>query len=268
MEIQEAIIHINPSELVKQKTKNEINYIPSFMASSKSSHIITNVSNNNYKKINKIISFYRNQIFSFDDDDDIILLKQNKGHSKFIDATTVSIPGFNEVFETLYIFEPIMIETVNRSLLCTNLELLIKKFITSQNIVFERDVEFSELKKIYKLKIEDVYTITKKDIKKLQNYCASFDKFNYFGTEKFYLGDIVGTTSFRVNNILYEVINKNSITSKDFQPIYIYALMIKEILNIKIKKLILISPLTGEEHVMNFEVVQEYLTFVKNIITC
>lgn len=256
------------SKYVKLRTKKEIEQIPSFIASSNQTHIITNVSKNKYDQIQKILSFYNDQLFEIkEDDDDVIITKQEKKSSSCFPVSKLTIPNFNEIFETKKIFDPIIIETEKKNCLGENLEILIKALISKHKIIFEEDLDFKTLKDLFGLKGEDKYIIKKNDIQKLQKYCNNFDIFEYVDSEKLRLGVLNGITDFRIGNTLYDVRNRSTITKRDFFQLYTYAVMLGEILNIVIDKLIIISPIMGEEYIMKYTSNKDYINFIKNYKT-
>lgn len=256
------------SKYVKLRTKKEIEQIPSFIASSNQTHIITNVSKNKYDQIQKILSFYNDQLFEIkEDDDDVIITKQEKKSSSCFPVSKLTIPNFNEIFETKKIFDPIIIETEKKNCLGENLEILIKALISKHKIIFEEDLDFKTLKDLFGLKGEDKYIIKKNDIQKLQKYCNNFDIFEYVDSEKLRLGVLNGITDFRIGNTLYDVRNRSTITKRDFFQLYTYAVMLGEILNIVIDKLIIISPIMGEEYIMKYAPNEDYINFIKNYKT-
>lgn len=256
------------SKYVKLRTKKEIEQIPSFIASSNQTHIITNVSKNKYDQIQKILSFYDDQLFKIqEDDDDVIITKQEKKSSSCFPVSKLTIPNFNEIFETKKIFDPIIIETEKKNCLGENLEILIKALISKHKIIFEEDLDFKTLKDLFGLKGEDKYIIKKNDIQKLQKYCNNFDIFEYVDSEKLRLGVLNGITDFRIGNTLYDVRNRSTITKRDFFQLYTYAVMLGEILNIVIDKLIIISPIMGEEYIMKYAPNEDYINFIKNYKT-
>ncbi|QKE44613.1 hypothetical protein Yalta_166 [Yalta virus] len=261
----QAFGDINFDQYVKLKTKKEIEYIPSFMASSANTLTITNVSKNKYEKIKNILSFYTDHDFEIkEDDDDLIITKQEKKIKQTYPISKVTIPDFNETFESKKIFDPIVIDTDNKTCLGSNFEILIKSFISDPNIFFEEDIDFPTLKNIFNLRGEDDYVMKKKDIQKLQTYCQTFNIFDYVDSERLRVGVLSGITDFRIGNTLYDVRNRSSITTKDFIQLYIYAFMLHEIMDIKINTLVIISPILGEEYIMKFEIKPEYTTFIKN----
>lgn len=261
----QAFGDINFDQYVKLKTRKEIEYIPSFIAGSSNSFTITNVSKNKYEKIKKILSFYTDYEFELkEEDDDLIITKQEKKIKQTYPICRVTIPHFLEPFETKKIFDPIVIDTENKTCLGYNFEILIKSFISDPNIFFEDDMDFRTLKSIFDLKGDDNYVMKKTDIQKLQTYCQSFNIFDYVDSERLRVGVLSGITDFRIGNTLYDVRNRSTITSRDFVQLYIYAFMLHEILDIKIDKLVVISPILGEEHIMKFEIKPEYATFIKN----
>lgn len=256
------------SKYVKLRTKKEIEQIPSFIASSNQTHIITNVSKNKYDQIQKILSFYDDQLFKIqEDEDDVIITKQEKKSSSCFPVSKLTIPNFNEIFETKKIFDPIIIETEKKNCLGENLEILIKALISKHKIIFEEDLDFKTLKDLFGLKGEDKYIIKKNDIQKLQKYCNNFDIFEYVDSEKLRLGVLNGITDFRIGNTLYDVRNRSTITKRDFFQLYTYAVMLGEILNIVIDKLIIISPIMGEEYIMKYAPNEDYINFIKNYKT-
>lgn len=256
------------SKYAKLITKKEIEQIPSFIASSNQTHIITNVSKNKYKQIQKILSFYDDQLFEIqEDDDDVIITKQEKKSSSCFPVSKLTIPNFNEIFETKKIFDPVIIETEKKNCLGENLEILIKALISKHKIIFEEDLDFKTLKDLFGLKGEDKYIIKKNDIQKLQKYCNNFDIFEYVDSEKLRLGVLNGITDFRIGNTLYDVRNRSTISKRDFFQLYTYAIMLGEILNIVIDKLIIISPIMGEEYIMKYTPNEDYINFIKNYKT-
>lgn len=266
--LEKPTISHDPLLCIKLRTKKEIEQIPSFIASSKLTHLVSNVSKNKYEQIEKILSFYNDQSFEIkDEDDDVVLTKKEKKSSSSFPVSKLTIPNFDESFEIKKVFEPIVIETEKKNCLGENLEILIKALISKHKILFEEDLDFKTLKDLFGLKGEDNYVLKKESLKELQKYCKTFDSLIYFDSEKLRLGVLSGITDFRIGNILYDVRNKTTITKRDFFQLYTYAVMLGEILNTEIKKLIIISPVTGEEYIMDFVPKETHLNFIKNFKT-
>lgn len=243
--------------------------IPSFLASNAKSLIIKN-KDKEMEKIKKVLDFYNDHTFILEEnEDEIKIIKERHRLGGVLSASKICVPGFNEDFKVKKVFEPIDIDTDKKKILGENLEIMIKTMISNPLHTFEKDLHFNKLKEIFSLQGEDNFIMKKEQLMSLVNYTNTFDPSKFVPSERLKCGSLVGITDFRVGDKLYDVRNKKNINKRDFYQLHIYSLMLKEILGIEIKKLIILSPINGEEYIMKVRpggVKDKILELYRNIV--
>lgn len=225
--------------------------IPSFLATNSKSFVIKLNDRNEIDAVKKILSFYDDHVFDLENTDlEVKVTRKKLKLDVTYSVSKVCVPGFNEEFKTKKVFDPIIIETTKKTSLGENLEILIKSLITNPNHVFDKDLDFKTLKEIFSLQGDDDFIIKKEDLISLLNYTHKLDATKFVSSERLKYGSLVGITDFRIGNKLYDIRNKTNINKHDFYQLYIYSLMLKKILGLEIKKLIILSPVNGEEYIM------------------
>jgi hypothetical protein len=225
--------------------------IPIFLASNSKTLIIKHVGNEDIQNIKKVLEFYNDHEFEIEESkNEISITKEKRRIEGLRSVSKICVPGFNEDFKVKKVFNPIIIETDKKTNLGENLEILIKSLIINPIQKFENDVDFKTLKHIFSLQGDDNFIMKKEYLESLMEYASQFDAAKYVPSERLKYGPLVGITDFRIGDKLYDIRNKINITKRDFHQLHIYSLMLKKIIGVEIKKLIILSPVNGEEYIM------------------
>lgn len=225
--------------------------IPAFLATNLKTLVIKHSGNINIEKINQVLEFYNDHEFKIEEKpNELVITKERHRAKGLCPVSKICVPGFNADFKIKKVFDPIIIQTEKKTMLGENLEILIKSLIVSPIQEFETDVDFKTLKHIFSLQGEDDFIMKSKDLTSLIRYAREFDSTKFVPSERLKFGSIIGVTDFRIGDKLYDIRNKTNIQTRDFYQLYIYSLMLKKIIDVDIKKLIILSPITGEEYIM------------------